>query len=256
MSLLLKALLCGLVAMFGASDPKWFGTAMFQRPIVLAPLIGAILGDFHLGVIIGGTLELVWLGMMNIGATTPTETITGSVLGTAFAILSGGGLPFALVIAIPVGFLGSYFKAAIYTFFSWYVHFADKYAEDGNIAGVNWIHISTSLIYIALFGVLNFTAIMFGSDAIKSFVSVIPQSITGGFAVASGLVVALGFAMLLNVMSTKKLIPYFFVGFLIAAYLKLDTIAVAGVAICIAAIKLFAIKPATENKLEGGTFDD
>ena len=52
--------------------PKFF-YAMFQRPIITASLTGLVLGDFQTGVIIGGTLELVWMGFMNIGASIPAD---------------------------------------------------------------------------------------------------------------------------------------------------------------------------------------
>lgn len=40
----------------------------FHRPLVACTLIGAVLGDMKTGIIIGGTLEMIALGWMNIGA--------------------------------------------------------------------------------------------------------------------------------------------------------------------------------------------
>lgn len=40
----------------------------FHRPLIACTLIGAVLGDMKTGIIIGGTLEMIALGWMNIGA--------------------------------------------------------------------------------------------------------------------------------------------------------------------------------------------
>ncbi|VTR53042.1 PTS system mannose-specific EIIC component [Serratia fonticola] len=39
----------------------------FHRPLVACTLIGFVLGDIKTGIIIGGTLEMIALGWMNIG---------------------------------------------------------------------------------------------------------------------------------------------------------------------------------------------
>ena len=40
----------------------------FHRPLVACTLMGLVLGDLHTGVILGGSLELIALGWMNVGA--------------------------------------------------------------------------------------------------------------------------------------------------------------------------------------------
>lgn len=40
----------------------------FHRPLVACTLMGIVLGDMKTGIMIGGTLEMIALGWMNIGA--------------------------------------------------------------------------------------------------------------------------------------------------------------------------------------------
>ena len=40
----------------------------FHRPVVACTMTGAVLGDLTTGIILGGTLEMMALGWMNIGA--------------------------------------------------------------------------------------------------------------------------------------------------------------------------------------------
>ncbi len=41
---------------------SWFGSTMWNRPIVVAPLVGLALGDLDTGIKLGATLELVFMG--------------------------------------------------------------------------------------------------------------------------------------------------------------------------------------------------
>ena len=64
----------------------WFleklgGTPMVIRPIVVSPVIGALLGDLQTGVMVGATLELVFMGAIQIGAAVPPDVLVGAGLG-------------------------------------------------------------------------------------------------------------------------------------------------------------------------------
>ena len=61
----------------------WFleklgGTPMVIRPIVVSPVIGALLGDLQTGVMVGATLELVFMGAIQIGAAVPPDVLVGA----------------------------------------------------------------------------------------------------------------------------------------------------------------------------------
>ncbi len=54
----------------------------FHRPLVACTLIGAVLGDMKTGIIIGGTLEMIALGWMNIGAAVAPDAALASIIST------------------------------------------------------------------------------------------------------------------------------------------------------------------------------
>ena len=83
---MLQAFLLGCVAFIGKCDLAT-GTNLIQRPIVLGPLVGLILGDFQMGIVVGATLELAFLGQVSVGAYIPPNVIVGGVLGTALQLL-------------------------------------------------------------------------------------------------------------------------------------------------------------------------
>ena len=96
---LVQALLIALVAAAGQAAGDIGGNVMVNRPIVLAPLVGAILGDLQQGLIMGAALELIFLGVVSIGGATPSDSNMGSVLGTAFAMSMHQGVEIALALA-------------------------------------------------------------------------------------------------------------------------------------------------------------
>lgn len=70
--MLTDALLIGLLAGIAGID-LFDGLTHLHRPVVIGPLVGLILGDIQTGLLVGGTLELVWMGMVPLaGAQPPT----------------------------------------------------------------------------------------------------------------------------------------------------------------------------------------
>ena len=88
--MLVQALLVALVGIIATIDYNG-PLFMIHRPLVTGTLTGLVLGDITQGVIIGSSLELMWLGVTGIGGYTPPDTISGAIVGTALGILSGQG---------------------------------------------------------------------------------------------------------------------------------------------------------------------
>ncbi len=231
----LTYLLIALIAMFGHSE-DFLGTTLLSRPLVLGPLVGLVLGDVTQGIIIGGTLELIFMGNIKVGAAIPPDVITGGVLGTAFAIISGKGPAIALAIAVPVSILAEMVISGLFVLRAILNKKFDQYADDGDYKGVQRLHILSGLLRPLFMGVIIWLALQLGAGAMKSFLDMIPAWVQSGLQVAGNMLPALGFALLMNLMFNKKVAPYFFLGFMLAAYLKLPVIAIGGLGVIIAFI--------------------
>jgi len=221
--------------MFGHSE-DFLGTSLINRPLVLGPLVGLALGDITQGIIIGGTLELIFMGNIKVGAAIPPDVITGGVLGTSFAIMSGKGPAIALALAVPIAILAEMIVSGLFVFRSIFNKKFEQYAEEGNYKKVQRLHILSGLLKPLLMGTITFLALQFGADAMKTFLDKIPPWVNSGLQVAGNMLPALGFALLMNLMLNKKVVPYFFLGFMLAAYLKLPVIAIGGFGVIIALI--------------------
>jgi fructoselysine/glucoselysine PTS system EIID component len=228
-------LLITLIAMFGHSE-DFLGTTLLSRPLVLGPLVGLVLGNLTQGVIIGATLELIFMGNIKVGAAIPPDVITGGVLGTAFAIMSGKGPAIALALAIPISILAQMVLSGLFIFRSGFNKKFMQAAEDGDYKKVQRLHIASGLLKPLLMGLITFLTLQLGADVMKSFLDKIPVWVNAGLQVAGNMLPALGFALLMNVMFTKKVAPYFFLGFILSSYLKLPMIAIGGLGVIIALI--------------------
>ena len=178
--MMLKAFLLGCIAFLGKCDLAT-GTNQLQRPIILGPLVGLVLGDLDAGIKIGATLELAFLGSYSVGAFIPPNVIVGGVLGTAFAIVTGKGPAVAFTMAFPIALLA----VAIDNIFFSLVRpllgkVADNYAEKGNVHMVSVIHMATGFLTCTVLFLMVFLGFSVGSDAMKKFVEAIPAVITNG----------------------------------------------------------------------------
>jgi len=90
-----------------------FIQAMISRPIIIAPVIGMILGNPYAGLIIGAILELFWIDRIPIGIYIPPNDSIVAALAVSMAILAGQALgtvtkelmTLSILIAIPFGIL-------------------------------------------------------------------------------------------------------------------------------------------------------
>jgi len=235
--MLLNALLVGLVGVFCMLDSRLLGRLNFERPLIGATLVGIILGDLQTGLLVGATLELISLGLVNIGAASPPDMVLGSIIASAFTILTGASPETALTVAIPIAVLGQLLGILLRTILSSLTHHADHLIEEGKFKGAVRTHILWgTLLYSLSYFIPIFVAIYFGTGLVETVVNAVPAWLTDGLTVASKILPAYGFALLLDTMMTKKNVIFMLAGFFIAAYLSLDITAVSILAVIIAFI--------------------
>ncbi len=230
-----------------------YGYWMISRPIFAGPVIGFIMGDLPTGLIVGGSVELMYMGVLPIGGSVPPNAQIAGMLSTVFAITNGGNPEIGIALALPIGLL-----AQLLIMFAWNIniylmHRADKYIEEGNIKKVEMTHLLGLPIFFTVFFIPTFLAIYFGSEFVNGIVAAMPPVLTDGLKLASGILPAVGLAMLLKMMNFKKYWPFFLGGFILAVYMNLNVLAVSLLAFSIASA-LFIMK--NDKKSEKDDFDD
>lgn len=207
------------------------------RPLISGFVTGLIVGDVNTGLLVGGTLELMALGVYTYGgATIPDYTVAG-ILGTYFG--KGGNFETGLALAIPAALLLTQVDILNRFLNFIFVHRADAYAEKGDDKGFDRMMVFTSHIIWGLSRALPvFLLVAFGQpvvDAMVNFFSSNPW-INTGISVAGGILPALGFAMLLKILPVGKYPAFLLLGFVFFAYLKIPLLGIAIIGIAIALI--------------------
>ena len=215
----------------------------FHRPLVACTLIGAVLGDMKTGIIIGGTLEMIALGWMNIGAAVAPDAALASIISTVLVIAGHQSIGAGIALAIPLAAAGQVLTIIVRTITVAFQHAADKAAENGNLTTLSWIHVSSLFLQamrIAIPAVI--VAISVGTSEVQSMLNAIPEVVTGGLNIAGGMIVVVGYAMVINMMGAKYLMPFFFLGFVIAAFTTFNLVAL-GVIGLVCAIVYIQLNP-------------
>ncbi|TKI08195.1 PTS mannose/fructose/sorbose transporter subunit IIC [Martelella alba] len=213
----------------------------FHRPLVACTLIGLVLGDMKTGIIIGGTLEMIALGWMNIGAALAPDAALASIISTILVIAGNQSVGAGIALAIPLAAAGQVLTIIVRTITVAFQHASDSAAERGNLTALSWLHVGALLLQamrIAIPAVI--VAVSVGTDAVHAMLNSIPAVVTNGLSIAGGMIVVVGYAMVVNMMRAGYLMPFFFLGFVTAAFTNFNLVAlgVIGVVMAIFYIQL------------------
>lgn len=197
-----------------------------QRPLIACTLIGLVLGDLKTGIIIGGTLELLALGWMNIGAAVAPDAALASIISAIIVIVGKQDISTGIAIAIPLAAAGQVLTYIVRAITVGFQHAADKSVEDGSLARLDWLHRGALLLQAMRIAIpALIVALTAGTDTIQSMLNSIPEVVTTGLKIAGGFIAIVGYAMVVNMMRAGYLMPFFFAGFVIAGYTDFNLVA-------------------------------
>ena len=223
--------------------------ASFERPLICATVVGIIYGNLGLGLAVGGTLELMWMGVEGIGGASPADVTVSTIFATAMACSLGKGVAEAVALAVPVSLLANLIKQLFTTLNSFFHRIFESVAETGDIDGLcKWALWSYPYNFAIGFFII-FLAIQLGSGPVKTLLDSVPAWITKGLSVAGGILPAVGFAMVLRMLYKPSYLPFLAVGFVLGAYLNMPIL---GVAIIGAAVAVVLFQIGQQAKRQGG----
>lgn len=249
-NLLLKAILVALVTWIVFAD-KYLTQFFTYRPIVLGPIIGLVMGNLRVGLEVGVMIELMFLGQVFVGTALPPEETFSTIIATGLAVVAGGSTEVAVATALPVAMLGLFaMQLRNMVLCVWTQRRLEAAVEKHNLASMKWnALVMPNVFNLFLFAIPAFLAIYFGAGAVQSIIDKIPPVIMQGLNVGGKMIGAVGLALLLKSISSKALWPFFFIGFVMAAYLKVNIIGITIMAVVFVALYyyLFVKKNAAEN---------
>lgn len=242
-----------LIVTFIAAIDQFNFLESLYRPIVMGPIVGAIMGDLQTGLIVGGSYELMMIGAMPVGGAQPPNAVIGGIMATVFAITSGLDTSAALPLAIPFALLGQYAVTLLFTVMSPLMGLCDKAAESANPKGIDNINYMAMAILGVSFALVVLAGLLAGQAIGTTLTEVLPQQVWDGLAAAGKMMPALGFAMLLKVMLSKEYIIFMMLGFVLVAYLNLPLLALAIIGLVVA---IYDFNMSIKTKNIGGGMSD
>ena len=232
------------------------GTQMLRRPLLIAPVVGLIMGNLQAGLMIGATLEVMWMGVGNVGAYSAPDMISGTCIGTALGIASGG-TEVAVALAVPTSILAQQLLVIYKTGIVALNPIAEKAAESGDFSKIFRLNYIPMVIAFLIRAVPTFIAIYLGAGVIDTIVAALPANIMGGLKVAGSVIPSVGIGLLMLMMIKKaELWTFLIAGFALAVYLNLSVLPITLIALPIALIYDYAITKPTVTVSEVNTEDE
>ena len=174
-----------------------------NRCLIMSAGVGLILGDLPTGLAMGAVGELAFMG---------------------FGVSQGGSVPPNPMGPFAVAF--QFVITATYTFATTLTGLAYKALDRKDFRGFRLAANATVCIFALVGFIIGFGG-AFSAEGLQKVISLIPAWLSTGLGMAGKMLPAIGFAMILNVMAKKELIPFVLLGYCAIAYFKLPIIGVA-----------------------------
>ena len=178
--LILLALVAAITGMGSVLDER-----QTHRPLIACTLVGFVLGDIKTGVMLGGSLEMLALGWMNVGAAMAPDAALASVISAILVIVGKRSIQEGIAIAVPIAAAGQVLTIFVRTITVFFQHKADEYAEQANFRGIEMCHfagLALQALRVAIPAVL--VGMIAGTSIVEKALNSIPKEITGGLQVA------------------------------------------------------------------------
>jgi len=209
----IQIILVALVTFIAAID-QFNLTETFYRPIIIGPLVGAILGNVEAGLVVGGSYELMMIGSMPVGGAQPPNAVIGGIMATVFAISTGNSDPAAaLGLSIPFALLGQYCVILVFTLTSALMARADAYAAEANVKGIVNLQYMTMILLGLFFAAVAVSGLVAGQQIGETLTQVLPAWVWTGLGAAGGMMRFVGFAVLMKIMLSAEYWGFYFAGF-------------------------------------------
>ena len=235
---MLQALIVALVYWVLILVYRFGANSMADQPIVAGPIVGLLLGDLETGVLIGAALQIMYLGVVNVGGAQSTDTLYATCMAVALAIMADISQDAAIALSIPLGYIGLLMLQVTRIFFAFCCPWLDKVAESGNRKKYDIAYIGHNVIGYGFAPVTIFIALSAGASATQSFIDALPSWVMGGLSVAAGFLPAIGLGIILNMMWDNKKLVYFILGFALVSYLSIPTLCMAIIGVFLMVVNL------------------
>lgn len=245
------ALFCGLWYTFAGWRPGYSTHEIWMFPLCVALPIGLIMGDLQQAIIIGCAISAMYVGLVAPGSEMPADMSLAGLIGIPIALSLGADTGTAITIAVPFGVLGVFLNQIRRILNGRWANMADKSALAADTAGIG----RSAILYPLLMNFVlkfppAFIAVYFGTSVAQKLIDILPKFVLNGLSVAGGVMPAIGFAVLIRLISTKSNFGFFLIGFFVIKIFSISSIQAACIGIPMAVIIVLMTKEQEDATLK------
>lgn len=223
----LQDILVILLAAYMAWDNGTGNQITGNWPVIIGMLVGLIMGDVGIGLVIGGTLQLMSLGVAAIGGSSIPEYGVATIVGVFLAIRTGASTGTAIAVGLPVGMLTLQLDVLVKIINNFFAHWTQRLLHEKKFEKMDGVFYLTVFVWMLKYMIPITLVVLFGTPIVKAILNVIPSWFTNGLTIAGGMLPVVGIGMLLRFMPVKKYFTYLILGFVAAAYVKIPVLGIA-----------------------------
>lgn len=204
-------------------------------------IAGLIMNVVETGLLIGGTFQLMAMGLAGYGGASIPNYNTAIWIAVPYVVASGTEAPIelALAIGVPVATLGIQLDVIAKTVNSFWFHVAEKHVEKREYK---------KLYRDILIGEYGFGRaalgqtlpvvifLVFGEPIVEALITYMPAWLTTALSAVSGVLPALGMAMLMLYMPVKENFHFLILGFVLYVYFGQSILAITLIGTVIAVV--------------------
>lgn len=135
------------------------------------------------------------------------------------------------------------------------VHAGDKAALEGNFSAIERFHFAALLLQGLRIAVPAALLVAVPTEVVQGVLKAMPAWLNEGMQIGGAMVVAVGYALVINMMATREVWPFFALGFALAAVTQLTLIAMGVIGVAIAFIYLNLSKQGGNGGGRAGSAD-
>ena len=223
------------------------GWQTLTRPIVLAPIIGIVLGDVQTGIILGASLEAIFMGISAIGGVMPANPASAAVIVTTFVIHLGADIEHGMAIAMPIGMIMMLPTGFLMPLASTFAPLFERLARNNNRKVYGILHVIQMPIVMMIPGsIIMFIALAFGLGFADNLMAIAPGWLMAGLGASGTMMMAVGFGMITNMIWSKETGMFFFIGFVLVMFMELSIMPLAILGLSMALMSFFRDKQITD----------
>lgn len=230
-----------------------------KYPVITGMFAGLVMGDFTMGLLVGGTLELMSLGVAAIAGSSVPDYASATLIATVVAVTTGKGMEAGLALGLPVGMLGVQLDVLGKLACGFVNRKAQEHANNRDFNKMIKIMYVGPVIFFLTTSIPVLLSITLGVNIIETILNVVPTWVISGLTIAGKILPITGICMLLRYMPVGKYLNYLLIGFFLAAYLSTPILGVAIVGFAFAFSYYFKkVNSITENSgiVMGGMEDE